>query len=167
MFASAWGKNFGAKRTSYSDLGHSKTSENGFTGIFPWVFGCGQILRPKKWLYCFRTPLLGRFLDTCYAKYQIEQLFMILCQENEIWYEQFATRYIGFVVIVSLHAKDDETPPQIYLKWKFLCTYLCQNLQYFGNSDTVIKLGHQKGVDCAFFGVFIELLGGAAKFWGS
>jgi hypothetical protein len=67
----------------------------------------------------------------------------------------------------ELHATNNDTPPQIYLKWKFLCTYLCQNWQYFGNSDIRIIFGHQKGVNCAFFGVFSELLGGTAKFWGS
>jgi hypothetical protein len=40
-------------------------------------------------------------------------------------------------------------------------------LQYFCNSDSGIKLGHQKGVDCTFSGVFSELLGGTAKFLGS
>jgi hypothetical protein len=54
--------------------------------------------------------------------------------------------------------------PHIYLKWKFLYAYLCQNLQHFCDSDTEIKLRHQKGVDCAFFGVFSELLRGTAKF---
>jgi hypothetical protein len=40
-------------------------------------------------------------------------------------------------------------------------------LQYFCNSDIEIKLRHQKGVDCTFFGIFSELLMGTAKFWGS
>ena len=62
---------------------------------------------------------------------------------------------------------NNNTLPQIYLKWKFLCAYLCQNWQYFCNSDIRIIFGHQKGVDCTFFGVFRELLGGTAKFWGS
>ena len=62
---------------------------------------------------------------------------------------------------------NNDTLPQIYLKWKFLCPYFCQNWQYFCNSDIGIIFGHQKGVDCAFFGVFSELLGGTAKFWGS
>jgi len=33
----------------------------------------------------------------------------------------------------------------------------------FSNSDLRIKLGHQKGVDCTFFGVFSELLAGTVK----
>jgi hypothetical protein len=64
-------------------------------------------------------------------------------------------------------ATDNYALPQIYLKWKFLYANLCQNLQYFCNSDTKIKLRHQKGVDCTFFGIFSELLRGTAKFWGS
>jgi len=68
---------------------------------------------------------------------------------------------------VSLHATNNDTLPQIYLKWKFLYAHLYQKLPYFCNSDTEIKLRHQKGVDCAFFGVFRELLRGTAKFWGS
>ena len=75
MFASTWGNFFGTKWTSYSDSGPSKTSENGFNGIFPQVFGSGQILRPKKRLYCFRTPSLSQFLAHCYVKHQIELLF--------------------------------------------------------------------------------------------
>ena len=75
MFASAWGNFFGTKQTSYSDSGHSKTSENGFNWIFPRVFGSGQILRPKKRLYCFRTPPLSQFLAHCYVKHQIGLLF--------------------------------------------------------------------------------------------
>ena len=65
-------------------------------------------------------------------------------------------------------ATDNYVLPQIYLKWKFLYANLCQNLQYFCNSDTKIKLRHQKGFDCTFFGIFSELLrAGTAKFWGS
>ena len=69
--------------------------------------------------------------------------------------------------IVLYCATDNNALPQIYLKWKFLYAYLCQNLQYFCNSDTKIKLRHQKGVDCTFFGIFSELLRGTAKFWRS
>ena len=37
----------------------------------------------------------------------------------------------------------------------------------FSSSHFEIELGHQKGVICAFFGVFSELLVGAAKILGS
>ena len=69
--------------------------------------------------------------------------------------------------IVLYCATDNNVLPQIYLKWKFLYAYLCQNPQSFCNSDTKIKLRHQKGVDCTFFGIFSELLRGTAKYWES
>ena len=50
--------------------------------------------------------------------------------------------------------------PSIYLKWKFLCSHLCWNLQYFCNSITETKLRHKRGVDCTFFCVFSKLLKG-------
>jgi hypothetical protein len=68
--------------------------------------------------------------------------------------------------IVLYCATDNYALPQIYLKWKILYANLCQNLQYFCNSDTKIKLRHQKGVDCTFFSIFSELLRGTAKFLG-
>ena len=48
----------------------------------------------------------------------------------------------------------------------FVCLFMPE-LVIFCNSDTKIKLRHQKGVDCTFFGIFSELLRGTAKFWGS
>jgi hypothetical protein len=53
---------------------------------------------------------------------------------------------------------NNDTLAWIYLEWKSLCAYLCQNWQYFCNSDRV---------NCAFCGVFRELLGGNSQIWRS
>ena len=68
MFPSAFGIFFCTKLTSDLDLRHSKTSENGFSQIFPRLFGDRQILNPKSSLHCFHAPPLCQFLATCYVK---------------------------------------------------------------------------------------------------
>ena len=57
-------------------------------------------------------------------------------------------------------ATNNDILPQIYLKWKFLCAYLCQNWQYFCNSYIRIIFLHQKGVNCTFFSeLYSQILG--------
>ena len=126
IFASAWGNLFGSKWTSYLDSGNSKMSENGFNRIFPWVLGPAKFWDQKMPLLLPYTPpplwanfwpvvtsntKLGDFSDP------LPNLIEAICNPP-CWICSY---------IISLHATNNNTLPQIYLKRKFLCTYLCQN----------------------------------------
>jgi hypothetical protein len=80
MFASTWGKLFGTKLTSDSDSGHSKTSENDFSQIFPRLFGDRQILSPKNSFIASVHPLRTNFWLLVMSKPPP------CCLENWMWW---------------------------------------------------------------------------------
>ena len=156
MFSSAWGNLFCTKLTSDLDSGPSKHQKMASTEISHSFLGTAKFWAQKIHFIASVHPPLCWFLP-CYARTITMTTYKTRCG-GLAWGWHWRRAKSARLFFIG---------PQIYLKWKFLYAHLCQNLQYLCNSDTKIKLRHQKGVDCTFFGIFSKLLRGTAKFWGS